>query len=169
MKPLHGRHRRKEGAAHTVDTLADLSELDRETECWNWTMSVNTHGYGQARHEGKSYAAHRLMFILSNPGVDITGKTICHHCDNRSCINPGHLYAGTPKDNMDDMRNRGRAKYPGGAKGEKHRDAKLTEESVREIRSKSESKGYRKLAKEYGVDRTTIKLVVRRLTWKHVQ
>jgi hypothetical protein len=131
--------------------------------------SVNTHGYGQVQHGGKYFGAHRLMYALWHPRRNISGKFICHECDNRRCVNPAHLYCGTPKSNMQDMIERGRQNFPGGPSGEKHRDAKLTEERVREIRKRNAAgEGYRKLAAIYGVDRSTIKYVVKRITWKHV-
>lgn len=30
---------------------------------------------------------------------------ICHKCNNKKCVNPKHLYAGTAKDNARDFKN----------------------------------------------------------------
>lgn len=51
--------------------------------------------------------------------------------------------------------------------GEKHKDSKLTNKMVKEIR---ERKGelLKVLAIEYGVHISTIDLVLKRKTWKHV-
>lgn len=166
--PLHGGKRRPNGFRHSVSGLLANTIADGNG-CRNWIGSVNTHGYGQAQHAGRTYGAHRLMFMLLHPKTNIEGKLICHHCDNPRCINPDHLYAGTPLSNMRDMISRGRQNFPGCPGGEQHRDAKLTEEKVKEIRKRNENgEGYRRLAAVYGVDRTTIKYVVRRITWKHV-
>ena len=54
--------------------------------------------------------------------------------------------------------------------GEKHWCAKLTEEQVKEIRSKYVPKVYTQemLAKEYGVSRSDIKLIVNGNVWKDI-
>ena len=166
--PLKGK-RRPDKSAFTPESMRLLSIIDRKTKCWNWGMSVNKDGYGQARHMGLSFGAHRLMFMLIHPHYDVSGRLICHTCDNRRCINPEHLYAGTHKSNMRDMISRGRDNFVGCPSGERHKDAKLTEKKVIAIRARNNAgEGYRVLAKAYGVDRTTIKNIVKRVTWKHL-
>lgn len=56
------------------------------------------------------------------------GMVVRHKCDNVLCINPNHLETGTHKDNMNDMKVRGRS-----TKGEKNPSAKLTDKEVEEI------------------------------------
>lgn len=36
------------------------------------------------------------------------GMYACHHCDNRTCCQPEHLFEGTPSDNVQDMMAKGR-------------------------------------------------------------
>ncbi|WP_162303506.1 HNH endonuclease [Hymenobacter sediminis] len=49
---------------------------------------------------------HRFSFEQSN-GEVAPGTVICHTCDNRRCVNPSHLFAGSVQDNVDDkMRKR---------------------------------------------------------------
>jgi hypothetical protein len=161
--------RRKPGETHTTETLRERCEVKPATDCWEWMMSFNSHGYGQVRHAGESYLAHRLMFSLCNPDMNMKGVFVCHHCDNPACINPIHLYAGTPLSNMRDRRERKRAGYAGHP-GEEHPSAKLTEELVVEIRRRHAQGGigYRNLGKIYGVDRTVIRGIVKGKYWKNV-
>jgi hypothetical protein len=79
--------------------------------CWLWTGCVDPSGYGRVRFNGKVRGAHRVALQLvheRDPGTSL----VCHACDNPTCCNPFHLWAGTPVDNMRDMHNKGRAKYP---------------------------------------------------------
>lgn len=42
----------------------------------------------------------------------VAGEWVLHRCDISECVNPHHLYAGTPVDNRRDMLERSRWKHP---------------------------------------------------------
>lgn len=56
--------------------------------------------------EGKVVGEHRVTWIKANGPIP-AGMFICHHCDNKRCVNIEHLYLGTPKDNSMDTVVRG--------------------------------------------------------------
>lgn len=73
-------------------------------ECWEWTASTDTDGYGHIGADGKLYKANRLSFYWAN---GFWPKICRHTCDNPPCVNPAHLIDGTHKDNNQDFRDRG--------------------------------------------------------------
>ena len=75
--------------------------------CWNYTYKTNNQGYAPMRVNGKYTPAHRISYEYFKGAIP-DGLFICHKCDNRACVNPEHLYAGTQKDNIKDMFDRGR-------------------------------------------------------------
>jgi hypothetical protein len=106
---------------------------------------------------------HRLAFELVNGPIPL-GVSVCHKCDNKLCVNPGHLFLGTHKDNMADMRRKGRA-----AKGIRHSQAKFTPEAIAEIRREySIVRSCPKMARKYGVHQSTINRIVTGVYWRHV-
>ena len=76
--------------------------------CWEWTGYRSHDGYGQFTLFGKGWRAHRASHVLFIGEIP-DGYFVLHSCDNPPCVNPAHLRAGTPKENVQDMVERGRA------------------------------------------------------------
>ena len=132
-------------------------------DCWEWKGAKNEHGYGLiGTNNKKLIKSHRFSWESHNGQIP-NGMIICHACDNPSCVNHLHLFLGTQADNVKDMITKGRQNN---AVGEKASSAKLTEAKVRAIRA--DKRGYRKLAKEYGVARQTIAGIKKFVYWKHL-
>lgn len=146
-------------------------------ECWEWTRSTDSHGYGKIKIEGRSRGVHRAVYE-NIYGPLPKGQVVRHSCDNPPCFNPAHLLPGTQADNVADMLERGRQRKSlrtpqpkkGQALGSRHGQSKLTEEIVWEIRD-AYSRGevtQRDLAEKYGVTQSTISRALDRLLWTHI-
>lgn len=145
--------------------------IDDGDKCWNWQGSVrgyNHYGECTAHRPGTPRfireAAHRLSYKIHYGNIP-TNMDVCHKCDNPRCVNPGHLFLGSRKDNMQDCLKKGRFII-----GSKHKHAKLTEDVVREARLlKIEGTTYDVLEKKYNVNRMTLHAAITGKTWRHVK
>ena len=138
------------------------------TGCWLWTGALTGRGYGYILNGvGRNEGAHRVAYQLYYG--EIGDNHVLHTCDNPRCVNPDHLFLGSHQDNMDDMAQKGRRKS-NPPKGSAHIHAKLTEDLVKQIRSKYIPRIYtlQNLADEFGVSKRKIYLIVTRQNWRHV-
>jgi len=142
--------------------------LKREGNCWVWTGAKmkNRGGYGAIRIGNKTVPTHRLSWEI-HYGPIPEGKYVLHHCDNPPCVRPEHLFLGTQQDNIRDAIAKHRFFHDNYAQGEKIGSAKLTESQVLEIRASNERSSL-KLARIYGVHKSTIKRIRNRTLWKHI-
>lgn len=138
---------------------------DSVSGCWNWTASVDTHGYGHMRADGKVRLAHRLSYE-AHRGPIPKGMQVCHHCDNRTCLNPSHLFIGTWRDNMMDKLSKNRQSRTRQC-GETNPRSKLTEADVRAIRSATDKQ--QAIADQYGLHRAYISLIRSGKRWGHLK
>ncbi len=153
----------------------EKAKIGPPDECWEWQRCVHKPGYGRFRLYGSTEGAHRVAWMLSYGPIP-PEMQVCHHCDNRRCVNPKHLFLGTVKDNVADMTSKGRAHYqkPGfhsTTTGEDNGWSKLTSDRVIEIRKAYDSGTETgvSMAERFGVSQTTISKVGRRETWRHVK
>ncbi len=140
--------------------------IERDGDCWRWTGARDDKGYGRIYLEGKFWLAHRFSHTIHFGEIPI-GMFVCHHCDNPPCVNPEHLFLGTPRDNMIDCGAKGRIRC-GDRNGERHPMVKLTEADVIGIRN---SVGFtqRQLSGIYGVARQTISDIRTGTNWKYLE
>ena len=157
-----GRRRHEWKDAKTY--LSERSEAVEATGCWVWIGGRTANGYGLITMPGERLA-HRVAYRAWKDMNLPRGLVVRHTCDNRLCVNPEHLLAGTYAENSQDMVDRGRACF-----GEKNPRAKLTEEAVqliREIHAQG-NHSQRWLAKAFGVTPATICMLLSRKLWRTV-
>lgn len=151
----------------TLDRFWAKVREDRETGCWLWIAGRSHDGYGTFGtpvHSSHNHmqGAHRVSWEIAFGPIP-KGLCCLHHCDVRHCVNPKHLFLGTPVDNNADRDQKGRGSAP---RGERNGYAKLTEALVREISTSMEPTP--SIARRLGVTRQNVWLIRRRKAWKHV-
>jgi hypothetical protein len=158
--------------------MIDASVLARRLEakctpepnsgCWLWFGSSLPTGYGNFWNGKYKEGAHRVAWRLFRGDIP-DGMFVCHRCDNPSCVNPGHLFLGTPKQNSADRDRKGRCKVLPVFVGSLHPRAKLNEDKVKEIfRLRGGGMSYAQIAKRFQVGNSVIAKVLSRETWSHV-
>lgn len=80
--------------------------------CWYFTGFKDRNGYGKLSNRngrgGSPERASRVMYEIINGDMPPSKPFVLHKCDNPSCVNPDHLYAGDQFDNMQDASDRNR-------------------------------------------------------------
>jgi len=176
-----------------LERFARFMAKVRITEtCWLWIGARNKDGYGWVR-VGRLRRAHRVSYEMFT-GPLHSGLSVCHTCDVPLCVNPHHLFLGTPAENVQDaVRKQRMARgdangarlhperlargdanpsrlYPERRpRGESSTAAKLTECEVRQIRTlRAAGQKLAAIAAQFGVSHELVSKIARREIWKHV-
>lgn len=131
-----------------------------ESGCYFWIGAVRGMRvpYGHFRVGAQMVSAHRFIWEeINGPFQD--GRLVCHKCDISLCVNPTHLFLGSPRENMQDMISKGRRVFG----NRKLNDAQVVgiKEMLRE--------GFRQtdIAVKFGVSQQAVNRIAVGVAWKN--
>jgi hypothetical protein len=134
------------------------------TPCEIWPGNKHTDGYGVRIVNRQQVFVHRLAYCKFH-GItlaEIGLKVVRHHCNNRACVNPEHLY-------LADRGTHNRGMPAGARRGTANRNSKLTESQVIAIRARyAKGEAQKAIAARYGITQTQVSHIVLRKLWKHI-
>ena len=139
--------------------------------CWLWNTTVNNAGYGIVKHNNKVSLAHRASYELYCAKIP-DGMIVCHKCDNRSCVNPDHLFVRSYKDNTQDMILKGRKRVGDSLERalimrNNTNSAKLLEKQVIEIFR--DNRSVKEIAIDYNINIQSVYNIKNGKSWKRLQ
>lgn len=134
---------------------------------------MRANGYGHiwagTPTQRKVAKAHRISWEIHNGPIP-EGRNVLHHCDNPPCVNPNHLYIGSPADNARDRSGRGRGRE-NRQRGNANPNAKLTEAQVRQIMealSVVPRRSQASIAEQFGIKQAQVSRIMHRQAWGHL-
>jgi hypothetical protein len=149
-----------------------------------WTLApCKDHGckgtqqaYSSCYHDGR-YVGKHVRALIQSSGEQPEGRYALHHCDNKRCIEPTHLYWGTQSDNMRDAVARGQHRNNlrnhdqthNRLRGSQQPRSRWTEEIVVEMRrlyAAGEKQTH--IASLFGCRQTDVSRIVNSKAWRHV-
>ena len=146
------------------------SKVDRrrKDECWPWKAYRSPSGHGKFQLGGRgarTITASRFLWELTHGPVR-RGLEVIHCCPNGWCMNPSHLFVGTPADRGAELFRQGRT-----CAGERHPNSRLTAAQVAEIRallSASPRPTLVDVARKYGIAKEHVGAIWKFRLWTRI-
>lgn len=159
-------------ARDTLERFNEKFEPCLITGCWHWRDALDVYGYGRLQiGQRTTRKAHRVAYELFNGPIP-HGMLVCHRCDVRCCVNPAHLFLGSPSDNNADMIAKGRRRDGGKPHpGEKNGRAILSETKVIDIllrHARGEIGSAAKEARSLGLHPSAVQRLLSGDAWRHI-
>lgn len=145
----------------TLETVfwRHVTVADGLFDCWLWrgARTQSGRGYGHLRAGGKDWTSNRASWVVHFGSIP-AGMSVLHHCDNKICARPDHLYLGTQTDNaLDDLERTSVGRF------------KLNPDLVRRMRAqRAAGASFRSLAADYSLSNNAVWSVCTRRTWRRV-
>jgi hypothetical protein len=140
-------------------TSHPLYTIDPASGCWIWNGSTNDNGYGTILLNYNVLLAHRVWYVV-HVGPTEHDKWVLHRCDNPPCVNPDHLYLGTPLQNVLDKMER-----------TPHARTALTfarAQQVRDALLEAKCRGdHGRIAEHFGISKSTLSAIASGKRWVH--
>jgi hypothetical protein len=147
-------------SSKTIALSLKSKTLEVDNGCWIWIKGKHKAGYGSVNKKLGGGYAHRAMYE-SAIGPIPKDMYVLHHCDNRACVNPEHLFLGTHLDNIRDMHSKNRQRG-GSMPNEKNPFCKFSDEEIRAIRaSKNTGIRFTQLMRLYEISETHLLRVLK--------
>ena len=146
------------------------SKVDRRGsgECWPWKAYRSPSGHGRFQLGGRgsrTMTASRFVWEITHGPVR-RGLEVIHRCPNGWCVNPSHLFAGTPADRGAELFRQARTCF-----GERHPNSRLTAELVAEIRAflaSSPRPTLAAVARKYGIAKEHVGAIWKFRLWTRI-
>ena len=165
---IFNHHKRVITPEHRV--LSKINKINNGDDHWRWIGTIEKkNGYGVIGINGKNLRAHRVVWSMYFGSIP-EGALVLHKCDTPWCVNPKHLYIGTPADNMHDKHNRKRdgfslhpEKYQ-----ERRTTAKLDWNKANTIRRLVliDHISHRQIAATFAISTSMVKNIITNKSWK---
>lgn len=159
-----------------MERIVRYSNINNISECWIWNGTINDkkgkgHQHGSFWYNQKYVLIHRLMYhnyVRSVPVFEHNGLRVnhkCSHFNNGKCINPYHMYLGTPKDNIRDCIKDGNKNRI--SSGELNPNARVSDINIKRLFENNPDLSQYELALKIGVNQSTISRWVNNINRKN--
>jgi hypothetical protein len=139
-------------------------EVRGPDDCWTYKPAARTQGgYGASFYGDVHTTAQRIAYVLAR-GPFPKSLHVLHRCNRRDCLNPRHLFLGTPQGNSDDMVAKARSTKGlarASVMGERNANVKLTDEQIQAILRLGATYTQRELARMFAVSKSQIGNILR--------